>query len=262
MLELIDLTRKLSKDEYHRRLPRLRDRLLQLQQTCWREGIPTIVVFEGWDSAGKGDVIRKLTERLEPRGCDVIYVTDEPRTHELYLPWMWRFWLTIPAHGKMAIFDRSWNRRALVDRLENGTGELGWRRKLRDIADFERALADDGYLMIKLFFHISKKEQKERYKKWKDDPIERWKIHEGEWLDPKKYDDYLPVVEEMLEHTDAAWSSWTILPATDRHHARIATFETLIDRIEDALESRGCELPKPWTPEEPPEEPEGEEEPR
>lgn len=262
MLELIDLKRKLSKEDYKSRLPQLRDRLLQLQQTCWREAIPTIVVFEGWDSSGKSDIIRKLTEGLEPRGLEVSYITDKPRTHELYLPWMWRFWLALPARGKMAFFDRSWNRRALVDRLENGAGELGWRRRLRDIANFERTLADDGNLLIKLFFHISKKEQKERYKLWKKDPIEQWKIHEGEWLDPKKYDDYLPVVEEMLEATDAAWSPWTILPATDRHHARIATFETLIDRLEDALESRGCALPEPWIPEEEPAEDEPEEEPR
>ncbi len=262
MLELIDLTRKLSKDEYQRRLPRLRERLLQLQQACWREGIPSILVFEGWDSAGKADVIRKLTERLEPRGYEVNYISDEPRSYELYLPWMWRFWLAIPAHGEMAIFDRSWNRRALVDRIEEGTGELGWRRKLRDVADFERTLADDGYLLVKLFLHISKKEQKVRYRKWKEDPVEKSKIHEGEWLDPEKYDDYLPAVEEMLEHTDAAWSSWTIIPTTDRRYARITAFETVIDRLEDALESRGCTLPEPWTPEEPPAEPEAEEEPR
>ena len=113
--------------------------------------------------------------------------------------WMWRFWLATPGHGEMAIFDRSWNRRALVERVEKEAGELVWRRKLRDIADFERMLADDGCVFVKLFFHISKKEQKERYKNWEKDPDMRWKLDEKQGPKASRYDKYLPAVEEMLD---------------------------------------------------------------
>lgn len=246
MLELIDLDHRLPKDEYRRRLPLLRSRLLQLQQVCWYEGIASVLVFEGWDGAGKGDAIRKLTERLEPRGFKMHYIADTPRSYALDLPWMWRFWLATPARGEMAIFDRSWNRRALVARVEKGADELAWRRRLRDIVDFERMLADDGTVFIKIFLHLSKGEQKKRYKKWDKDPETSWRLEYKDWLMPEKYGFYRGAVEELLEATDTAWSPWTIIPATQRRYVRATVFATVIDRLEEALTARGVSLPEPW----------------
>jgi polyphosphate kinase 2 (PPK2 family) len=249
VLELIDLDRRLSKADYRRQLSPLQRRLLALQQTCWRVGVPTVIVFDGWNAAGKGHCIRKLTERLEPRGFDLQHVTDQPRTYEKDLPWMWRFWLAMPAYGKLAIFDRSWNHRAWLARVEGEASDLQWRRALRDIGDFERMLSDDGYVFVKLFLHISRSDQRKRYEAWKKDPGSSWKALEGSWQKPTPYDAYLPGIEELLQHTETTWSPWKIVPATDSRWARVVTLQTVIERLESALRDRDLELPLPLPPE-------------
>jgi polyphosphate kinase 2 (PPK2 family) len=243
MLEVVDLSRKLAKSEYKERLPRLQDRLWELQRACWKASIPVIIVFEGWDAAGKGRCVRKLTERLEPRGFELHHVTGEPRTWQLGLPWMWPFWIEVPSRGKIAIFDRSWNRRALERRIENQDNELAWRRAIRDIGDFERWLADDGYILIKFFLHISCDEQLRRYEKWENDPGLSWKALEGAWQKPQHYEEHLAAAEELLQHTEAAWSPWTILSATDSRWLRFRVIETIVARLEAALSELGLPLP-------------------
>jgi polyphosphate kinase 2 (PPK2 family) len=242
LFEVVDLTRELAKDEYKKRISHLQGRLWELQRAAWRSSVPTVIVFEGWDAAGKGDCIRKLTERLEPRGFDLHHVTDQPRTHETELPWMWRFWTSIPPRGSMAIFDRSWNRRAAIEHLNNPDDEMEWRRKLRDIGDFERWMAHDGYVLIKLFLHISHEEQLRRYDLWKEDPGMSWKALEGSWQKPKDFDKHIIIAEELLQHTETGWSPWEIIAATDIRWARVRVFETIIHRMENALETRGIEV--------------------
>lgn len=243
MFEIVDLTKELSKSEYKQRLPRLQDRCWELQRAAWRNSVPTIIVFEGWDAAGKGDCIRKLTAHLEPRGFELHHVTDEPRTHESEMPWMWHFWVDIPARGTMAIFDRSWNRRAVIEHLQEPEAEMEWRRKLRDIGDFERWLANDGYVLIKLFLHISKEEQLRRYEQWKEDPGMSWKALEGSWQKPKHFEDHMAAAEELIQHTETGWSPWEIIAATDTRWAQMRVFETIISRLEAGLAERGIELP-------------------
>ncbi len=238
MLDLIDLSKSLSKEEYHERLPKLRLRLLQLQQASWQAGLASILVFEGWDGAGKGDCIRRVTERLEPRGYRLHFVTREPRTYERYLPWMWRFWLEIPHYGQMTIFHRSWYRRTLLARGEGRLGELEWHRAIRDILDFERALTDDGCVLVKLFLHISQKEREERYRKMQEDPADSWRIRKRSWKHHRRYDDYYALVEEILARTETAAGPWKIVEATDPRWARITVFETIVERLEDALKAR------------------------
>jgi polyphosphate kinase 2 (PPK2 family) len=250
MLDLIDLTKQLSKDEYHARLPRLRLRLLQLQQASWQAGVASIIVFEGWDSAGKGDCVRKMTERLEPRGYRLHYMTREPRTYERYLPWMWRFWFEIPNYGQMTIFHHSWYRRVLLGRGEGTLNDLGWARGIRDILDFERALTDDGYILIKHFLHISKEERERRYKKMEQDPAESWRISKRHWRHHRRYEEYLRLVEEILARTETAAGPWKIVEATDRRWARITVFETVVRRLEDAMKARDIALPDPLDPDE------------
>ena len=243
MLEKIDLTKSLSKQEYKERILYLRGRLSDLQKACWDAGIPSVILFEGWDAAGKGTSVNLLTQRLDPRGFK-LYAIQAPRTYETHMPWLWRFWLKLPNYGEMAIFDRSWYGRVLVERVEGLTPEEGWRKGHRDIADFERNIADDGYVVIKFWLHISKKEQLRRFKDLEKDPLESWHVQPEDWEHHRKYNEYVLAVEEMLERTDTEWGPWTIVEATDRRWARVKIFETIIHCLEEALQERGLPLPE------------------
>jgi polyphosphate kinase 2 (PPK2 family) len=243
MLEKIDLTRALSKEEYDRQIPRLQRRLYDLEKSCWDAKIPTIIVFEGWDAAGKGTSINLLTSRLDPRGFQ-LYPIREARTFEKQMPWLWRFWLKIPNYGEMAIFDRSWYGRVLVERVEGLTPVSEWRKGYRDIVDFERTLADDGCIIIKFFLHIDKKEQKRRFRKLEKGPLTSWHVQPEDWEHHRAYKEYIVAIEEMLERTDTEWGPWTIVEATDRRWARVKIFQTIIQRLEEALMARGFELPE------------------
>ena len=243
MLEKIDRGRKLPKEEYKKLLPQVQRRLYDLQKACWDAKIPSIIVFEGWDAAGKGTSINLLTSRLDPRGFK-LYPIQAARTFETHLPWLWRFWLKIPSYGEMAIYDRSWYGRVLVERVEGLTPVQDWRKGYRDIVDFERTLADDGTVIVKFFLHISRKEQKRRFKKLEKDPLKSWHVQPEDWEHHRKYNEYVLAIEEMLERTDTEWGPWTIVEATNRRWARIKIFQTIIRRLEEALVSRGFELPE------------------
>jgi polyphosphate kinase 2 (PPK2 family) len=242
MLEKVDLTKKLAKSEFKSRLPYLRNRLYDLQKACWDAGIPSVILFEGWDAAGKGSSVNLLTQRLDPRGFK-LYAIQAPRTYERHMPWLWRFWLKLPNYGQMAIFDRSWYGRVLVERVEGFTREDEWRTAYRDIADFERTIADDGCVVCKFFLHISKAEQKLRFKQIQKDPLENWRIQPEDWEHHRKYEEYVAAIEEMLARTDTEWGPWTIVEATDRSWTRVKIFETIIKRLESALHTRGLPLP-------------------
>jgi polyphosphate kinase 2 (PPK2 family) len=244
MLEQIDLTKKLSKQEYKARLPYLRNRLYDLQKACWDAGVPSVILFEGWDAAGKGTSVRALTRRLEPRGFK-LHPIQAPRTYETHMPWLWRFWLKLPNYGEMAIFDRSWYGRVLVERVEGLTPERKWRKGYRDIVNFERAIADDGYAIIKFWLHISKEEQKKRFKMLEKDPLTAWHVQPEDWDHHRKYDEYFLAVEEMLERTETEWGPWTIVEATDRRWSRTKMFQTIINSLEEALRERDLPLPEP-----------------
>jgi polyphosphate kinase 2 (PPK2 family) len=250
MLEKIDLTHKLSKAEYKMRMPRLQRRLYDLEKACWDAKMPSVIVFEGWDAAGKGTSINLLTSRLDPRGFK-LHPIQAARTFETHLPWLWRFWLKLPNYGEMAIFDRSWYGRVLVERVEGLTPVQEWRKGYRDIVDFERTIADDGYVVVKFWLHISKKEQKKRFKMLEKDPLKSWHVQPEDWEHHRKYNEYLMAVEEMLERTDTEWGPWTIVEATNKRWARVKIFETIIRRLEEALKERGFELPEEQPPPKP-----------
>jgi polyphosphate kinase 2 (PPK2 family) len=242
MLENIDLTRKLPKETYKTQLPDLRNYLYSLQKACWDATIPTVILFEGWDAAGKGTAINLLTQRLDPRGFK-LYPIQAPRTTETHLPWLWRFWLKLPNYGEMAIFDRSWYGRVLVERVEKFTPKSEWRKAYRDISDFERTIVDDGYTLVKFFLHISKEEQRKRFKKLEKDTLKSWHVQPEDWEHHRKYGEYLIAAEEMLERTETEWAPWTIIEATDRYWARIKIYETIIRCMEEALQKSGKPLP-------------------
>lgn len=239
MLDKIDLTKQVGKKEYKSRMPVLRNHLYALQKASWDAQVPVIILFEGWDAAGKGTSIQTLTERLDPRGFK-LYPIRAARTYEKKRPWLWRFWLKLPARNEWAIFDRSWYGRVLVERVEKLIPEGEWRLAYRDIADFERALADDGYLLIKFFLHISREEQRKRFEKLSKDPLNAWHVLPEDWEHHRQYDQWLLAYEEAFERTETEWAPWTIVEATDRRFTQIKIYETIIAALEARLAPLGA----------------------
>jgi polyphosphate kinase 2 (PPK2 family) len=234
MLENLNLKKKLSREEYKQVLPGLQTRLYDLEKACWDSGVPSIVVFEGWDASGKGTTITALTQRLDPRGFKLYPITS-PRTYEQQRPWLWRFWLKVPNRGEMVIFDHSWYGRVMEERVERTVPEKSWRQAYRDIVEFERMLADDGTAIVKFFLHISKKEQKKRFEMIQSDPLEAWRVTPADWERNKKYSQHLTAHEEMLELTDSEFAPWTIVEATSKWHTRRRIFETIIATLQKRL---------------------------
>lgn len=243
MLEKVDLDVKLSKDEYKERHAELGERLLLLQRASWEHKIPVVILFEGWDASGKGTSINELARYMDPRGFKIQPIKGASK-YEKQMPWLWRFWLKTPNYGEVAIFDRSWYGRVLVERVEGLASPDEWRQAYQDILEFERALADDGYVLIKFFLHISKAEQKRRFKRLEKDNLQNWRVQKEDWAHHKKYGDYLEATEEMLMRTETEVGPWTIVEATDRRWARVKILEILCSRFEDALSRRGIPIPQ------------------
>jgi polyphosphate kinase 2 (PPK2 family) len=238
LLEKIDLGKKLKKKKYKEVMPELQRELYDLQHTAWKSGVPSVILFEGWDAAGKGTSINKLSQRLDPRGFK-LYPIRGARTYEKMRPWLWRFWLKLPNYGEMAIFDRSWYGRVLVERVEGLTPKREWHKAYQDIVDFEQTIAADGYIIIKFWLHISKNEQHRRFEKLEKDPFKSWQVTDEDWEHHRDYKKYLIAVEEMLERTETEWGPWTIIEATDRRWARTKIFKTIINGLSDRLEELG-----------------------
>ena len=234
MLDKIDLNVKIDKATYKSIMPSLAKRLYAVQKQSWDAGIPVVILFEGWDAAGKGTSIQRLSRHLDPRGYK-LYPIREARTYEKKHPWLWRFWLKLPARGELAVFDRSWYGRVMVERVENLIPERGWRRAYRDILDFERTIADDGHLIIKFFLHISKEEQKRRFKKLSKDPLTAYHVTAEDWEHHRMYNDWLIAYEEAFERTETEWGPWTIVEATDRRYTWVKIYRTVIMSLEDRL---------------------------
>jgi polyphosphate kinase 2 (PPK2 family) len=240
MLETLDLDKKIEKDVYEKAFPELRDQLRLLQRHAFEAKIPVCVLFEGWDAAGKGDSIQKLVERLDPRGVKVYPVTA-PLEDERLRPFLWRFWKNIPGRGEMAVLDRSWYGRVMVERVEHLVPPKDWQSAYNEIAQFERMLTDDGTVMVKFWLQISEKEQKKRFKEIEKSQYDSWKVTKEDWEHHKQYDEYTEAAEEMLERTSTAYAPWTIVEATDRRYRLIKVFKTICDAIQTALNAKAVE---------------------
>jgi polyphosphate kinase 2 (PPK2 family) len=234
MLEKINLTKKLDKTAYKQLMPALGERLYEVQKASWDAGIPIVILFEGWDAAGKGTSIQTLTTPLDPRGFK-LYPIRAARTYEKKRPWLWRFWLKLPARGEWAIFDRSWYGRVLVERIEHLTPKKEWQKAYRDIVDFEHTITDDGILIFKFFLHISKKEQKSRFKRLIQDPLTAWRVAPEDWDHHRHYNEWLLAYEEAFEQTESEWAPWTIVEATDRRHTQVKIYQTIIQTLDKKL---------------------------
>lgn len=234
MLDKVDLSRKLGKNEYRQAVKELGARIGELQRRQRAEGIPVMVVFEGWEGSGKGAQMNQLITPLDPRGFKVQNVTDAFMSDTFYPP-MHPFWRTIPPAGRMSIYNRSWYRKAIDSwRIPKDTGHREMERKLEEIRSFERQLVNGGYLLIKLFLHIDRSEQKKRLQSLKSEEGQGVRGKE-ELKAYKNYDSILPILEEVIRETDRAYAPWTIVEAHDRRFATIKVLSVVARALEDRL---------------------------
>ena len=194
-------------------------------------------MFEGWDAAGKGGAIKRVTETLEPRGYTVSSFSA-PRGEEKTHHYLWRFWRTLPRAGHLGIFDRSYYGRVLVERVEGFCAEAEWRRAYQEIKEFELSLSNFGTVIVKFWLHISKEEQLRRFKEREKLEYKRFKITEEDWRNRDKWDLYRAAVVDMITNTSTTWAPWTIVEANDKYWARIKALRTIAEAIEKGLERK------------------------
>ena len=235
MLEKVDLTKKISKEEYKGKMPQLESKLGRLQRECKALGIPVLIVFEGFGAAGKGLQIGHLIQSMDPRGFEVHPVKNETEEERMH-PFMWRFWTKTPARGRIAIFDGSWYRKVLIDRFEKRTKAKDLPAAFHSINSFEQQLADDGNLIIKLFLDIDKKEQKKRFDKLAKNKETAWRVSQGDRERNAHYDEYAALMEDMLFNTDTDYAPWTIVESMDRRFATLKIYTTVIKAMADQIE--------------------------
>jgi polyphosphate:AMP phosphotransferase len=234
MLEKVNLKKIVTKEEYRQQTESLKKELSVLQQEMKQVKLPVIVVFEGWGTAGKGSAISKMILNLDPRGFKVYSITD-PTTEEQRKPILWRYWNKIPAYGNFSIFDRSWYQDIFIGQLEKGVKKDEITRRTQSIRTFERQLHDDGYLIIKFFLHIDKKEQKKRLDKLKKDKNTAWRVTKIDRLRNEEYDRYYKVLDEMITHTDTSYAPWHLIGAHDTRSAMLDIYTVLVKSIKNAV---------------------------
>lgn len=237
MLEVIDLRKKMEPAMYRRVFPKLEEKLRALQYAAHDAEVPVVIALEGWDVSGRGDMIKHLSEVLDPRLFRA-HPGTAPTPIEKRHHFLWRYQVALPNDGNMALFDHSWYGRVLVERVDKIVPKSAWQDAYEQINEFERWLADDGQVLAKFWLHISKGEQKKRFKKFEADPNLAWKITKEYKRHHKQYDKWVQTVEEMLAKTDSPHAPWTIVEATDARWARVKVFQVVIKRIEEALARR------------------------
>ncbi|HKM80971.1 MAG TPA: polyphosphate:AMP phosphotransferase [Candidatus Acidoferrum sp.] len=231
MLQNIDLSRTFDKASFKAQKTEADLKLGDLQRTAKSLEIPTIILFEGWSASGKGTLINELILPLDPRGFTV-YSARRPTEEEAFYPFLWRFWKRTPTRGRIAIFDRSWNRRVIVDRIEEPLKGQRLRQAFEDIRSFERQLTDEGTVIVKFFLHISKTEQERRFDNLRANGATAWRVTKDDIRQHERYAEYLAATEEMLTETDTDFAAWTIVEAHDRRFATLKIFATVIDTLE------------------------------
>lgn len=229
-LALADLSLTLERAEYERQLAKLQRRLAQIQQAYLLSGKSAVIVFEGWDAAGKGGTIRRISEALDPRSFKV-WPIGAPRNYYLQRHYMVRFMESMPPIGSIAAFDRSWYGRVLVERVEELIPEHRWRAAYREISEFEHTLTDDGVRLIKLFFHISPDEQLARFRARLCNPIKQWKLSLEDFRNRDRWDDYAAATDEMFARTSSEAAPWHLIPANNKLYGRIAAIRTIVERL-------------------------------
>lgn len=244
MLKDVDLSQSLEEERYEEQLARYQKALNRLSYQVYLKQRHVIIVFESWNAGGKGETIRRVTERIDPRSFNVFSISapegDEARRH-----YFWRFWLRLPEAGKIVIFDQSWYRRVLVERVEGLCTETEWRRAYREINQFERQLVDFGAILFKFWLHIDKDEQLQRFEARGDNRLPQWRLTENDWRDWEKWEQYEGAVNEMLLKTNTINAPWTVVEANDEFFAHIKILRMLVNQVGRQLDY------DPFAPEKP-----------
>lgn len=234
LLGAVDLTQKLDKRDYTRRLEKFQRKVNRLTWKAFKKARATVIVFEGWDAAGKGSALRRLTAAMDARLYRVIPVaapTDEERARH----YLWRFWRQLPRDGQVALFDRSWYGRVLVERVEGFASPAEWARAYAEINDFEEQLVEHGVVLIKFWIHLSQDEQLRRFRARAATPYKRHKITPEDWRNRRKWRAYEAAVNEMLARTSTALAPWTLVAGNDKRFARVQILQTVCQRLKQAL---------------------------
>lgn len=249
-LDELDMGLKLSKSEEAERLEAGWERLEVLRLALggklegYGNGPPVCILFEGWDASGKGGAIKRLVAQIDPRHVRVVQfaapTVDEKRHH-----FLWRFWPVLPGWGGMAILDRSWYGRVLVERVEGFAERAEWLRAYDEINSFERSLVDEGTILIKFWLHVSEAEQLKRFKRRENNPLKAWKLTDEDRRNREKRPEYEEALEDMFARTDQPYAPWDVIAGESKRFARVSVIETVIQRIEEGMKRAGLEIPAP-----------------
>ncbi len=242
MLDTIDLSKSLTREEYVPNLIRYQLQLRELAYQLYVQQRTLIIVYEGWDAGGKGGNIKRVTERLDPRGYEVFSIAA-PKGEDATHHYLWRFWrrLRPPDEKQVLIFDRSWYGRVMVERIEGFCTEEEWKRAYREINEFERQLADFGMIVAKFWIHISSDEQLRRFQERERTAYKQWKLTDEDWRNREKWDVYEEAVNDMLLRTSTATAPWTIVEGNDKWYARVKALRTLVELLSKELNHRPAE---------------------
>lgn len=234
ILAKADLTKTLTKEAYKEKLDELQKKMEKLHGELYRKRIPVVLGFEGWDAGGKGGAIKRLTEHMDPRGY-VVNPTASPNDIERAHHYLWRFWRAMPKAGHVAVFDRTWYGRVMVERVEGFCTEKEWQRAYKEINDMEQDLANAGAIVMKFWMQIDKEEQERRFQARQENPEKQWKITDEDWRNREKWDLYEEAVNEMLIRTSTPQAPWIVVEGNCKYYARIKVLESVVQAIEKRL---------------------------
>jgi len=234
MLETLDLTLAMPREKYVEEVARRQIQLRELSWQIYQQKRPAIIAFEGWDAAGKGGAIKRITEKMDPRGY-VVYPISAPEGDEKTRHYLYRFWTRVPERGQLAIFDRTWYGRVLVERVEGFATPPEWKRAYKEINSFERQLRDFGAILVKFWMHISPEEQLRRFEERRRIHYKAWKLTEDDWRNREKWSAYEDAVEEMLLKTSTRACPWNLIEGNDKYWARVRTLTRLVEALSEEL---------------------------
>ena len=238
VLSRVDLTKKLTRKEYKEKLDDLQKRMAYLHNEMYQRRVPVVLAFEGWDAGGKGGAIKRITEAIDPRGYEVC-PTAAPNDIEKAHHYLWRFWEKVPKFGHLAIFDRTWYGRVMVERIEGFCSEEDWKRAYAEMNQMEACWTNDGYVVMKFWMQIDKDEQERRFTERQNTPEKQWKITEEDWRNRAKWDEYEKAVDEMIVKTSTPKAPWIIVAGNDKYYARIQVLTAVVEAIEARMKEVG-----------------------
>jgi polyphosphate kinase 2 (PPK2 family) len=229
------MTVAMDQETYKKELVLNQVALSQLGYQVYVQQRPVMIVFEGWDAAGKGGAIKRVTEKLDPRGY-VVYPIAAPQGEDKTRHYLYRFWRRLPETGQIAILDRSWYGRVMVERVEGFCSDPDWKRAYREINQFEHQLVDFGTILFKFWINITKDEQLRRFQDRANDKLRQWKLTDEDWRNRKKWDQYEEAVNEMLLKTSTITAPWTVVEGNDKNYARVKVLSTLVEKLSKELD--------------------------